>query len=147
MSGLNRVMVLGNVCADPELRMTSGGTAVLKLRVAASERYKDRNEQWQERTEFVSCVLFGKRAESLSRILAKGSQVYVEGSLRTTSYDDRDGNKRYKTEVAVSNVILCGGKGQRQERSDDSGAPSGGGSGPDDDDIPFTCHDKLGLLT
>src|SRR5690606_10227020 len=139
MSGLNRVMVLGNVCADPELRMTSGGTAVLKLRVAASERYKDRNEQWQERTEFVSCVLFGKRAESLSRILAKGAQVYVEGSLRTTSYDDRDGNKRYKTEVAVSNVILCGGKGQRSERSGDEPYPgNAGGNGLDDDgDIPF----------
>lgn len=139
MSGLNRVMVLGNVCAEPELRMTSGGTAVLKLRVAASERYKDRNEQWQERTEFVSCVLFGKRAESLSRILAKGSQVYVEGSLRTTRYDDREGNKRYKTEVAVSNVILCGGKGQRQERSGDESRASSKSEEFDDDDdsIPF----------
>lgn len=139
MSGLNRVQILGNLAADAELRMTGGGTAVLKLRVAASERFKDRNEQWQERTEYVSCVLFGKRAESLSRLLAKGSQVYVEGSLRTTSYDDRDGNKRYKTEVAVSNVILCGGKGQRSERSGDEPRASSKSEEFDDDDdsIPF----------
>ncbi len=139
MSGLNRVMLLGNLCAEPEMRMTAGGQAILKLRIATNESYLDRNQERKERVEYHSAVLFGKRAESLSRLLAKGSQVYVEGSLRTTSYDDRDGNKRYKTEVAVSNVILCGGRGQRQERSGDEPRASSKSEEFDDDDdsIPF----------
>lgn len=155
--GLNRVMLLGNLGADPELRMTPNGQAVLKLRLATSESYLDRNRVRQERTEWHSVVVWGKRAEALNKILSKGSKVFVEGGLRTSSYDDREGHKRYKTEIVASNIILAGGSrgGGGSRMSDDYGGPSGddqgpapsgggGGGGYDDgdygggdDDIPF----------
>ncbi len=109
--GLNRVMLFGNLGADPELRMTQGGQAVLKLRIATTERYLDQQKNWQERTEWHSVVVWGKRGESLQRILTKGSTVFIEGSLRTSSYDDKDGKKVYKTEVVAQNVLLAGGRG------------------------------------
>lgn len=118
--GLNRVMLLGNLGADPELRMTNGGQAVLKCRLATSETYLDKNRERQERTEWHDVVIWGKRAEGLGKFLAKGHRIFVEGRLQTSSYDDRDGVKRYRTEVVANNVILSGGGGQR----------SGGGDGP-----------------
>src|SRR5690606_16174607 len=131
--GLNRVMLLGNLGADPELRMTSGGQAVLKLRVATAETYLDRNRNRQERTEWHSVVVWGKRAEALGKILGKGSRIFVEGSLRTSSYDDRDGNKRYKTEIVANNIILSGrgggGGGGYEGGGDYGGDFSGGGGG------------------
>jgi single-strand DNA-binding protein len=139
--GLNRVMLLGNLGADPELRMTAGGQAVLKLRLACSESYLDRNKVRQERTEWASVVVWGKRGEALAKILSKGSRVFVEGALRTSSYDDKEGHKRYKTEVVANNIILSGGaRGGEREA-----APSGGGGFSDedygpkggDDEIPF----------
>jgi single-strand DNA-binding protein len=162
--GLNRVMLLGNLGADPELRMTSGGQAVLKLRLATSETYLDKNRQRQERTEWHNVVIWGKRAEALAKILTKGSRIFVEGGLRTSNYDDRDGNKRYRTEIVTSNILLQGGGGRggagggvgggggggfRDAAPDEGGEPSEGyrpQSGPpaggdfpdtDDDDIPF----------
>lgn len=155
--GLNRVMLLGNLGADPELRMTSGGQAVLKLRVATSETYLDRNKTRQERTEWHSVVIWGRRAEALGKILTKGSRLFLEGSLRTSSYDDKEGHKRYKTEVVATNVILSGrgggGSGGGREgyegESSRGGFEPGGGdyesrspgsygdAPPDDDDIPF----------
>lgn len=126
--GLNRVMLLGNLGQDPELRNTQGGQSVLKLRIATTERYLDANKAWQERTEWHSVVVWGKRGEALHRILSKGSTIFIEGSLRTTSYE-KDGVKRYTTEVVAQNVILAGGRGAR------SGGPSddfdaGGGPPP-----------------
>jgi single-strand DNA-binding protein len=109
--GLNKVMLLGNLGADPELRMTGGGQAVLKLRLATSETYLDRNKVKQERTEWHSVVVWGKRGEALGKILSKGSRIFVEGGLRTSSYDDKEGKKRYRTEVVASNIILSGDKG------------------------------------
>ncbi len=155
--GLNKVMLLGNLGQDPELRMTSGGQAVLRLRIATSESYLDRNRNRQERTEWHSVVVWGKRAEALNKILSKGSRVFIEGGLRTSSYDDRDGNKRYKTEIVANNLILAGGRGGGGRDSfepgggggggfdsgpsfDDAPSSSGGGGfggAPDDDDIPF----------
>jgi single-strand DNA-binding protein len=152
--GLNRVMLLGNLGADPELRMTGGGQAVLKLRLATSETYLDRNKVRQERTDWHSIVVWGKRGEALSKILNKGSRLFVEGRLSTSSYDDKEGHKRYRTEVIANNVILAGGaRGggggpQRSGGGDDYGgpepeAPQGGGGGYDDqdyggdDNIPF----------
>ena len=162
--GLNRVMLLGNLGADPELRMTSGGQSVLKMRLATSETYLDRNKVRQERTEWHNGVVWGKRAEALGKFLTKGSRLFVEGGLRTSSYDDKDGNKRYRTEIIANNIILAGsggggggrgggGGGGGRER-DDYGPPDdapsgrgggGGGGGFDDadyggggdDDIPF----------
>jgi single-strand DNA-binding protein len=158
--GLNRVMLLGNLGADPELRMTSGGQAVLKLRLATSETYLDRNKVRQERTEWHSVIVWGRRGEALAKILAKGSRIFVEGGIRTSSYDDKEGHKRYKTEVVANNIILSGGGrggggggGPRPSEGaggDDEAAPSPGGGGgggggfPDadyggggDDEIPF----------
>src|SRR5450432_2819980 len=126
--GLNRVMLLGNLGADPELKMTSGGQAVLKLRLATSETYVDRNKVRQERTEWHSVVVWGKRAEALGKFLTKGSRLFVEGGLRTSNYDDKDGNKRYRTEIVASNIILSGG-GRGGDYNDDFGGPSGGGRG------------------
>ena len=162
--GLNRVMLLGNLGADPELRMTNGGQAVLKLRLATSETYLDRNKVRQERAEWHSVVVWGKRGEALAKILAKGSRIFVEGGLRTSSYDDKDGNKRYKTEVVANNIILSGsgggrggprgsegpGPGDEGSSGGGGGAGSGGGGGAGgggfsdadyggggDDEIPF----------
>lgn len=145
--GYNRVLLLGNLGADPELKMTQGGMSVLKLRLATTERYCDTNNVWQDKTEWHSVVVWGKRAESLHKILAKGSNIFVEGSLRTSSYEDRDGNKRYKTEVIAKNLILGGrgqggdsGGSQRQERPAREAPPVGDeGSATDlpDDDLPF----------
>jgi len=141
--GLNRVMLLGNLGADPELKMTSGGQAVLKLRLATSETYLDRNKVRQERTEWHSVVVWGKRAEALGKFLTKGSRLFIEGGLRTSNYDDKDGNKRYRTEIVASNIILSGGGGRGGggggggssggggggDYNDDFGGPSGGGGG------------------
>jgi single-strand DNA-binding protein len=119
--GLNRVTLLGNLGADPELRMTSGGQAILKLRLATAESYLDKNQQRQERTEWHSITIWGKRGEALAKILTKGTAVYVEGALRTSSYE-KDGEKRYRTEVVATNILLPGGGGGA------GGARSGGGA-------------------
>jgi single-strand DNA-binding protein len=113
----------------------------------------DRNRTRQERTEWHNVVVWGKRAEALSKILNKGSRLFVEGSLRTSSYEDREGNKRYKTEITALNILLCGGRGATPAREggpdfeDDAGAvgaPSGGyddstlgGDRGSDDEFPF----------
>src|SRR5258708_11172260 len=119
--GLNRVMLLGNLGADPELRYTQSGSAVLNMRLATTESYLDRNKVRQERTDWHSVVLWGKRGEALAKFLTKGSTVFIEGGLRTSSYDDKEGKKRYKTEVHATNLILAGGRGR-------GGAGGGGGS-------------------
>jgi len=144
--GYNRVLLLGNLGADPELKMTQGGMSVLKLRLATTERYQDKSGVWQDKTEWHSVVVWGKRAESLHKILSKGSTIFVEGSLHTSSYE-KDGETRYRTEVTAKSVILGGrgqggdsGGSQRQERPAREAPPVGDeGSAPDlpDDDIPF----------
>ena len=106
--GLNRVMLLGNLGADPELRFTQSGQAVLNMRLATTESYLDRNKVRQERTDWHNVVLWGKRGEALAKFLTKGTTIFVEGGLRTSSYDDKEGNKRYKTEIHATNIILAG---------------------------------------
>src|SRR5262249_11906050 len=143
---------------DPELRFTQGGQAVLNMRLATTESYLDRNKVRQERTDWHNVVVWGKRGEALAKFLTKGSTIFVRGGLRTSSYDDKHGNKRYKTETHANNVILAGGRGGRGGGGDmpqggGGGGRSSGGSGgpppggpsddmpPDDfgggDDIPF----------
>jgi single-strand DNA-binding protein len=150
--GLNRVMLLGNLGADPELKVTQGGQAVLKLRLATTERYKDKSEQWQERTEWHSVTVWGRRGEALAKILGKGSTIFVEGSLRTSSYE-KEGEKRYRTEIIANNIILAGRRGGSPEEAgrQDFGerrapssqkAPDAGGfeeyaPTTGDDEIPF----------
>lgn len=154
--GLNKVMLLGNLGADPELRMTQGGQAVLKMRLATSETYFDRNKVKQERTEWHSVIVWGARAEGLAKILSKGSRIFVEGRLQTSSWEDKEGVKRYKTEVNATNILLCGGTraGGGAGNGGSGGGRSGGGysdadygvdrgggddGGGYDDDIPFCC--------
>lgn len=154
--GLNRVMLFGNLGADPELRVTPGGQAILKLRLATNESYMDRNNVRQERTEWHRVTIWGRRAEALGKILTKGDSLFVEGRLQTSSYE-KNGEKRYSTEVVASNIVLPGrgrGEGGREggggggkfsrdsaeAPADDFGDPGGGnspGGGGADDDIPF----------
>ncbi|HEY4016822.1 MAG TPA: single-stranded DNA-binding protein [Polyangiaceae bacterium] len=158
--GLNRVMLLGNLGADPELRVTPGGQAVLKLRLATNENYLDRNNVRQERTEWHRITIWGRRAEALGKILQKGDMLFVEGRLQTSSYE-KNGEKRYSTEVVAINVVLPGtgrGRGegapareggassrpQRDQGAADAPFDDGGDhAGPAastsmaDDDIPF----------
>src|SRR5258707_12249621 len=95
--GLNRVMLLGNLGADPELRVTPGGQAVLKLRLATNESYMDKNNVRQERTEWHRVTVWGKRAEGLGKILTKGDSLFIEGRIQTSSYET-NGERRYSTE-------------------------------------------------
>jgi single-strand DNA-binding protein len=144
------------------MRFTPSGQGVCELRVATSESWNDKNGQRQERVEWHRIVVWGKRAEVCSKYLAKGRQVYVEGRIQTRTYDDKDGNKRYITEVIANDVqFLGGGKGEAgaggagggggaRNRDDGTPPPSdvdfggtgggfggGGGGGGPDDDIPF----------
>lgn len=145
--GLNQVQLLGNLGADPELRATNSGQPVLKIRIATSKSYLDRNRVRQERTDWHSVVVWGNRATALGRILSKGSKIFVQGELRTSSWDDNDGKKQYRTEIVADKIVLCGGGRAQQGRSDadDRGGNYGGASdewsrGDDeatDDDIPF----------
>ncbi|MDP9036785.1 MAG: single-stranded DNA-binding protein [Myxococcota bacterium] len=114
--GLNRVMLLGNLGADPDLKVTPGGQAVLKLRLATNESYLDRNNVRQERTEWHRVTVWGRRAEALGKILQKGDSLFVEGRLQTSSYE-KNGEKRYSTEVVASNIVLPGGGRGRGEGS------------------------------
>jgi len=133
--GLNRVILLGNLGADPELR-AAGETHVLNMRLATSETFLDRNKEKQERTEWHRVSVWGKRGEGLARFLKKGDRLLVEGSIRTSSYE-KDGEKRYSTEIVASNIVLSGGgksEGGGSSPPDDDGF---GGAPDDDDDIPF----------
>lgn len=140
--GLNRWMGLGNLAADPELRVTSGGQAVLKLRIACSESYLDKSNMRQERTEFVSITLWGKRGEALAKFLKKGDRLFVEGRIQTSSYD-KDGEKRYRTEVIATNVILNGSSSSQEKeeapppRRAARSAPARGEFSDEDADLPF----------
>jgi single-strand DNA-binding protein len=142
--GMNRVTLLGNLGADPELRYTQGGQPVLNMRMACTESWFDKtaNER-KERTEWLNVVIWGKRAEGLSKILKKGSQALIEGRLQTSQYDDREGNKRYKTDVVALNVLLTsrsggnGGGGRQASPPPDDFDGGGGGYGNNDDEIPY----------
>src|SRR4029079_3539971 len=117
----------GNLGADPELRFTQGGQAVLNMRLATTESYLDKDKVRKERTDWHSVVVWGKRGEALAKILTKGTSIFIEGSIRTSSYDDREGNKRYTTEIIANNVILAGrggGGGRGAGSGDDAGPPA-----------------------
>jgi single-strand DNA-binding protein len=138
--GINKVILIGNLGADPEMKYTAGGTAICKFRIATTEVFKDRDGNQQERTEWHRVVAWAKLAEICGQYLSKGKQVYVEGSLRTSSWDDQDGNKRYTTEINARDVQFLGGGA-----GGGSGSGGGHGGGDDfggpppmgDDDIPF----------
>ena len=155
MGSVNKVILVGNLGRDSELRYTPGGAAIATLNMATTEVWNDKGGQRQEKTEWHRVVLWGKTAESLNEYLTKGKQIYVEGRLQTRQWDDKDGNKRYTTEIRGDRIVLLGGgsgggggrgaSGGGSERGggSSSGGDYGGGPGPDssapltDDDIPF----------
>ena len=109
MGSVNKVILIGNLGRDAELRYTPGGAAVATLNMATTEVWNDKSGQRQEKTEWHRVVLWGKTAESLSEYLTKGKQIYVEGRLQTRQWDDKDGIKRYTTEIRSDRVVLLGG--------------------------------------
>lgn len=137
MSGVNKVILVGRLGADPEVRYTSGGTAVAKFNLATSETYKDKEGGKQEKTEWHRVVAFGKLGEICGEYLSKGKQVYVEGKLQTRSWDDKEGNKKYTTEVNIANMVMLGGAGEGGGGKEFSASAEPHGGGPSEDDIPF----------
>jgi single-strand DNA-binding protein len=128
--GLNKVLLIGNLGADPELRYTQGGGAILRLRLATTESYVDKNKQRQDRTEWHTVIVWGNRAEALNKILHKGRSIYVEGRLQTRSWDDKDGNKKYATEIVANNILLLGGgRGEGGGGRGEGGGGYGSGGG------------------
>src|SRR5262245_38231777 len=145
MGSVNKVILVGNLGRDAELRFTPAGAAVATLSMATTETWNDKAGQRQERTEWHRVVLWGKSAESLTEYLTKGKQIYVEGRLQTRQWDDKDGNKRYTTEIRGDRVVLLsgggGGRGAQMDRGGDNMASRGPAPEPSepltDDDIPF----------
>jgi single-strand DNA-binding protein len=149
---INKVILLGNLGRDPEVRYTQNGMAVATLSVATNERWRDKDGQSQERTEWHRVIAWGKQAEFCSNYLTKGRQVFVEGRIQTRSWEDRDGQKKYTTEIVAQTVQAIGGRREGgaggsdfeggEPPMDDQGGPqvggpSGGGGGQSNDDIPF----------
>lgn len=148
MGSVNKVILVGNLGRDAELRYTPGGAAVATINMATTEVWNDKAGQKQEKTEWHRVILWGKSAESLTEYLTKGKQIYVEGRLQTRQWDDKDGNKRYTTEIRGDKIVLLGGGsrsggggGAPMERGESGGgshAPAPESSEPlTDDDIPF----------
>ena len=151
--GVNKVLLLGNVGKDPEIRSTAGGMTIATFSLATADRQKDQQGNWQDKTDWHNLVAFGRTAEIVRDYVKKGTQLFIEGKIQTRSWDDKEsGQKRYRTEILVNEMSLLGGRGE--------GSSSGGGGGysrsntssfdqrpaaePDytdqgitDDDIPF----------
>ena len=139
---VNKVILIGDLGKDPEVRHTANGKAVARFSLATSEVWNDADGNRQERTEWHNVVVWGKQGETCAQYLAKGRQAYIEGSIRNRSYDDKNGQKRYITEIVAQRVrFLGGGGGTRvapEAEADTQGEPAGGGQPPPpDDDVPF----------
>ena len=144
---VNKAILVGNLGKDPEIRFTGTGRAVCKFPLATTTSWNDNEGARQERTEWYNVIVWGKQGENCGKFLSKGRQVFVEGEIRSRSYDDKDGNKRYITEIIAMNVRFLGGGagGGRGGGGGDPGFPEepamgmggGGAAATDDDDIPF----------
>lgn len=136
MAGVNKVILLGNLGADPEIRYTPSGMAVANFRIATSETRANKEGQKETKTEWHRIVTFGKLAEICGEYLSKGKQVYIEGKIQTRSWEDKDGNKRYTTEILANTMQMLGGPKE-------AGVPSGGEVSTDEippsdiEDVPF----------
>ena len=144
MASVNKVILIGNLGRDPEMRYTPGNVAVCNFTVATNDRWKDKSGQMQERTEWHRIVVWGRQAEIAKEYLAKGRSVYIEGSLQTREWTDKEGGKRTTTEVRAERVQFLGGRGEGAPRGEAGSGPKGepaAGEFPDaeysDDDIPF----------
>ena len=152
---VNKVILLGNLGKDPEVKYTPSGTAVAKITVATNERFKDKEGQWQDRTEWHNVVLWQRLAEIAGEYLKKGGKVYIEGKLQTRSWEDKQsGQKKYMTEIVANDLVLLGGRGEASAESGGYSRSSAGGNNFDqrtpehepasamsspisDEDIPF----------
>lgn len=140
MGGVNKVLLIGNLGADPDLRYIPSGAAVCEMRLATNESWKDKAGQKQERTEWHRIVVWGQRAELCAQYLSKGRQVYIEGRLRTRSWEDRDGNTRYTTEIVATDVQFLGSPGRQTPLpapEDDGVDGDTGQEFPLADDLPY----------
>jgi single-strand DNA-binding protein len=145
MSSLNKVLLIGRLGKDPEIRYTADGSPVATFSLATSENWTDKGGNRQERTEWHTVVAWTRLAELSKRFLAKGRQVYIEGRLQTREWTDKEGGKRRTTEVIASQMVLLGSRPQEMESGSASPSPyPKSGNGPDvpdlgitDDDIPF----------
>jgi single-strand DNA-binding protein len=142
MSGVNKVILVGNLGADPQLRYTPSGTAVANFNLATSERFTNKNGEKETRTEWHRVVAWARLAEICGEYLKKGKQVYIEGRLQTRSWEDQQGNKKYTTEVIAANMVMLGRVGETgdvppQEFGPDENVAQEAVKGGDDDDLPF----------
>ena len=127
---VNKVILIGNLGKDPEVKFTPSGTPVAKFALATNERFKDKNGEWQDRTEWHNVVLWQRLAEIAGEYLKKGGKVYIEGRLQTRSWDDKQtGQKKYMTEVVASDLVLLGGRGEGGGGGDYAGSSRGASSG------------------
>ena len=134
---VNKVILVGNLGKDPDLRYTTAGTAVANFTLATSERYKDRSGEQQKRTEWHNIVTWGNLAEICGKYLKKGKQVYIEGRIQSRSYDDRDGNKRYITEIVADQMKMLGRVGEEGDNYQRSVEPSTPSESPKGDKSPL----------
>ncbi len=141
MASVNKVILIGNLGRDPELRFTRDGQGVANFTLATNERWRDKDGQNQERTEWHRIVVWGKQAENCAQYLQKGRSCYIEGRIQTREWEDKEGNKRQTTEIVAQNVTFLGGRG---EGGGGGGRPGGGTQdapppepGPDGSEIPF----------
>jgi single-strand DNA-binding protein len=148
MSGVNKVILIGNLGNDPDLRHTPSGTAVSNLRIATNEFFSNREGQREQRTEWHRVVCFGRLAEICNQYLKKGRQVYIEGRLRTREWEDQKGEKRYTTEIIATNMVMLGSRGEVTYTAEEAqpeppgegvDIPAGGAGagGEEDSDLPF----------
>ena len=143
---VNKVILIGNLGQDPEVRHTNSGQPVSNLRVATSRRVKDRDGNWSDQTEWHSVVCFARLAELAGQYLRKGSKIYIEGRLQTRSWEDKEGKKQYRTEIVCENLKFLDSKGGGAGAAAEGGgySPSRGAAAaedsqefPSDDDVPF----------
>lgn len=141
MASLNKVMLIGNLGKDPEVRFTASGQAVASFSLATSEKFKGKSGEMEERTEWHNITLWGKLAEIAGEYLSKGKTVYIEGRLQTRKWQDKNGNDRYTTDIVGDRMQMLSAKGERSGGESSSSQKSGGGSYEEppfqDDDIPF----------
>lgn len=139
-NGLNKAILIGNLGRDPEVRYTPSGLAVANFSIATSETWNNKDGEKETRTEWHRIVAFGKLGEICGEYLSKGKQVYIEGRIQTRDWEDKEGIKRYTTEIVASQMIMLGSRDSAEGFKPQS--PGGGGPGspiqaPEDDDIPF----------
>jgi len=141
MASLNKVMLIGNLGKDPEVRYTPAGVAVASFNLATSERFKNKSGEWEERTEWHRVTLWSKLAEIAGEYLTKGKTVYIEGRLQTRKWQDNSGNERYTTEIVGEKMQMLSPKGEGRRGGDVTSEPVNGGGFEEppfqDDDIPF----------